>query len=252
MDPVHLSFLHRRLDKTLEARGTESFRLSNQDRTPRIDVEEKDFGLRIYSTRKLGEDSVFLRINNYVYPNLTFIAGETEKHGYTIHWHVPIDDESNWRYHVVYSETAPLNKEAFKSALSSKIDHHYRLIRNKRAFYGQDRTAMQNRSFVGMGEIPQVEDNYAVESQGTIQNRCEEHLANSDMGIVGSRRLFQSAIKKVQAGDDPPHVIRDPAVNFFPDLFVLSEILPFDTDVKTHAKEREIQRRTSQGPATER
>jgi hypothetical protein len=111
---------------------------------------------------------------------------------------------------------------------------------------------MKSRSFVGMGEIPQVEDNYAVESQGAIQNRCDEHLANSDMGIVGSRRLFQSAIQKVKAGDDPPHVVRDPAVNFFPDLFVLSEILPFDTDVREHAKEMEIQRKTSQAPARER
>jgi phthalate 4,5-dioxygenase oxygenase subunit len=105
MDPVHLSFLHRRLDKTLQEKTSESFRLSALDLTLHIEVEEQDFGLGIYSVRKVGHDAVYLRLNNYVHPNITVIGGETEKHGYTIHWHVPIDDECNWRYHIVYSNT---------------------------------------------------------------------------------------------------------------------------------------------------
>jgi phthalate 4,5-dioxygenase oxygenase subunit len=243
MDPVHLSFLHRRLDKELQGRTSESFRLSALDLMPRIQVEEQDFGLRIHSVRRVDDHSVYLRINNYVYPNITVIGGETEKHGHTIHWHVPIDDEHNFRYHIVYSNTKPLNKEALREACVSKTDGKYRLVRNRNNRYLQDRSAMTNRSFLGMGEITQVEDAYAVQSQRPIQNRTREHLGNSDIGVATARQLLLKAIRTLQEGGEPPHVIRDPVANFFPGLFVISEVLPGDKDLKEYVRQIETKRR---------
>jgi phenylpropionate dioxygenase-like ring-hydroxylating dioxygenase large terminal subunit len=248
MDPVHLSFLHRRLDKGLRERTSESFRLSALDFTPRVEVEERDFGLRIYSARKIGEDSIYLRTNNYdnyVYPNITVIGGETEKHGYTIHWHVPITDECNWRYHIVYSNSKPLDKAAIRKSTASKTDGKYRLLRNPGNRYLQDRGDVKDRSFLGMGEITQVEDAYAVQSQGAIQNRTREHLGNSDIGDATARQLLLKAIRTLQEGGDPPHVIREPGANYFPGLFVVSEVFPADKDLKEHVRQIEVNRRTS-------
>jgi 5,5'-dehydrodivanillate O-demethylase len=50
----------------------------------------------------------------------------------------------------------------------------------------------------------------AWETQGTITNRSVEHLATSDRGVVMLREMIKREIEKVQRGEDPMVVIRDP------------------------------------------
>jgi len=52
-----------------------------------------------------------------------------------------------------------------------------------------------------MGEDINVHDQWAVESQGAIQDRTREHLGLTDKAIVAFRMLLLAAMKQVTAGE---------------------------------------------------
>jgi 5,5'-dehydrodivanillate O-demethylase len=55
-----------------------------------------------------------------------------------------------------------------------------------------------------------AEDYMAWETQGAIPDRSVERLATSDRGVLLFRSLLRENIEKVQRGEDPMGVIRDP------------------------------------------
>ncbi|HZU04937.1 MAG TPA: Rieske 2Fe-2S domain-containing protein [Chloroflexota bacterium] len=55
------------------------------------------------------------------------------------------------------------------------------------------------------------QDRMAVEQQGVIADRTREHLGVSDGGIILMRQMMREALAAVEAGHDPPAIIRDPA-----------------------------------------
>ncbi|HEY7061545.1 MAG TPA: Rieske 2Fe-2S domain-containing protein [Chloroflexota bacterium] len=61
------------------------------------------------------------------------------------------------------------------------------------------------------------QDRMVVEQQGCITDRGRERLGATDGGIILMRRMLREALAAVEAGQDPPAIIRDPArqvVNF--------------------------------------
>ncbi|MGB7947248.1 MAG: hypothetical protein WCH75_06170 [Candidatus Binatia bacterium] len=48
-----------------------------------------------------------------------------------------------------------------------------------------------------------------------MQDRTEKHLFSSDKAIVAARKRLEQAIRDVQEGREPPHVIRKPEENLF-------------------------------------
>jgi 5,5'-dehydrodivanillate O-demethylase len=50
-------------------------------------------------------------------------------------------------------------------------------------------------------------------TQGPIADRTTERLGTSDKGIIMYRQMLQREIKRMEAGEDPKCVIRDPEVN---------------------------------------
>ena len=51
--------------------------------------------------------------------------------------------------------------------------------------------------------------------QGPIVNHSREHLGTSDRGVVMFRRLLRDGLKAIEAGEDPPGILRgekDPVV----------------------------------------
>ncbi len=51
-------------------------------------------------------------------------------------------------------------------------------------------------------------------TQGTISDRTTEHLVTSDKGVILYRNLLLENIEKVERGEDPLGVVRDPAKNW--------------------------------------
>ena len=70
-----------------------------------------------------------------------------------------------------------------------------------------------DRSFIGLGTVFASHDKFATEGEGPIQDRTTEHLGYTDKAIAASRRGLLNAITAIEAGSDPPHVVRDPAVD---------------------------------------
>ena len=77
-------------------------------------------------------------------------------------------------------------------------------------------------SYGGMGLHFPSQDAFAIETQGAIQDRTQEHLGSSDVVIIGMRRALLKAIEDVKNGEPAPWVIRDPGDNPFADFLCTS------------------------------
>lgn len=246
IDPVHLSFLHRSFrdpGRRRPVRGSDSVpnTLYGRDVAPSIDVEITDFGLRISTVRKIGPDESYLRVSNFVYPNLSAFPGPTGGDGYAVNWHVPIDDTHHWKYVWVFGRSQPLSDRVRESDRAEMLPG-YRLKRSRANRYLQERDSMKSETFAGLGSHFPSHDACATESQGAVQDRAEEHLVSSDKAILAARKLLLKAIEDVRAGREAPHVVREREQNRFPNLVVISDVISAAADWKDHTKkvEREI------------
>src|SRR5260370_820247 len=70
--------------------------------------------------------------------------------------------------------------------------------------WGHNVTEQAGQTFTGMGFDINVHDQWAIESQGRIQDRTREHLGTTDKAIVAYRRMLLSAIGQVANGEKPP------------------------------------------------
>ncbi|HET9917547.1 MAG TPA: Rieske 2Fe-2S domain-containing protein [Candidatus Binatia bacterium] len=245
IDPVHLSFLHKFLEHKEErytgVRGSEEshYNLIARAQPPRLDVEVTDFGVRIYSVRPMGDDKIYLRVSNFVLPNLSTFPGQTGGQGYGINWHVPIDDTHHWKYCFFFNREAPLDQAVVDKALS-EVDDRYRPVRNETNRFLQDRAAMKSQTYTGMGSGFQSHDVFATASQGAIQDRTQENIVSSDIAIVAARKLMEKAIRDIQEGREPPHVIRQPEQNRLSHLLVISDLVGGVSDWKTYTRHQAI------------
>ena len=63
--------------------------------------------------------------------------------------------------------------------------------------YGYNVGEQTSQTYTGMGFDINVHDQWAIESQGRIQDRTREHLGTTDKAIIAYRRLLLSAIGQV-------------------------------------------------------
>lgn len=236
IDPSHLSYLHHFLREDEAKLPPGSFQtpagstvsantLFGRDLSPRLEVEETDFGVRIFSVRNAAPGQKYVRVTNFVYPNAFAIPLQGG-------WHVPIDDASHWKYQVMRSPT-PLDRAKMKQDLLTTMSPDYHHIRNRANRYLQDRQEMNTRSTAGLGPVFQNHDNWATEGAGPIQDRTIEHLGYTDKAIAMARRLLLRAIEAMQQGGEPPHSVRDPERNCFSHLVCLQKVVPDSVDWRT-------------------
>ena len=251
IDPVHLSFLHQHLQEAnpplqriVSGADATDNTLLKRDIAPTIEVEVTDYGLRIYTTRSSGPGKTYLRITNYILPNLSAFGGSTVGEGYAVHWHVPIDDTRHWKYLFMFNREQPISEE-LRARHRGELTPDYHLTRNEANRYEQDRESMKTKSFTGIGFNFQAHDAFATESQGVIQDRTAEHPVSSDKAIIAARKLLLNAMKDVQEGRDPQHVIRDPKATHFPHLVVISEVIDSSVDWKEYVKKLAGDRQSS-------
>jgi 5,5'-dehydrodivanillate O-demethylase len=64
-----------------------------------------------------------------------------------------------------------------------------------------------------MPEVLNAQDMMVMISQGEITDHAAEHLAESDRGVALYRRTLLEQLERVERGEDPLGVIRDPARN---------------------------------------
>ncbi|MYE59212.1 MAG: aromatic ring-hydroxylating dioxygenase subunit alpha [Alphaproteobacteria bacterium] len=214
IDPAHASFLHRFLededpkdgygrqfrDSAAAGSNIPMTRLLRDYPRPEIRVEETDFGLRLTTLRHMENGLTHVRVTNQIFPGAICIPMSREM---TItQWHVPVDDETCYWYSLFTSFDRPVDKETMRA---QRLKEHslpgYTPLKNRRNDYGYDPEEQATRTWTGMGFDINVHDQWAVEGMGPIQDRTEEHLAGTDIGIVRYRRLLQAAMEGLAAGD---------------------------------------------------
>ncbi|MFT7532776.1 MAG: phthalate 4,5-dioxygenase oxygenase subunit [Gammaproteobacteria bacterium] len=206
IDPAHASFLHRFInDETAEQSYGKQFRdsVDNSELTgtqllreynqPKIEAVTTEFGVRLTALRTMHDQRIHLRITNQLFPNAIVIPMSREMS--ITQWHVPIDDTHCYWYAIFTSYDSPVDQNKM---LQQRLELYelpdYRPRLNKRNQYGYDPYEQQTKTYTGMGEDINVHDQWAVESQGPIQDRTREHLARSDCGIIAYRRLLEQSI----------------------------------------------------------
>jgi phthalate 4,5-dioxygenase oxygenase subunit len=210
VDPQHLSFLHR----AFEADGRESHLLTSFDAAPQIDVDETPFGLRIFAIRDTGDGQKYVRVSNFIMPHgSAFPAGLVvdpanerldENAHYSLHFHVPIDDFTHWKYRIMFRLDGPVDAAFLERSQNDfTTENSFERPRAARNRYMQNRDEQHGRTFTGMGRNFQDHDRFAVESQGRVLDRTTEHLATTDKALIAMRRQMLAAIETVRTGGDP-------------------------------------------------
>jgi hypothetical protein len=212
IDPAHASFLHRFLqDEDPEDSYGKQFR-DKADKTdipmtqllreyprPDVSVEETDYGLRLTALRHMENGQTHVRITNQIFPEAISIPMSREM--IITQWHVPVDDETCYWYSMFTSFDKPVDKKVMRE---QRLKEHrlpdYAPLKNARNNYGYNPDEQANLTYTGMGLDINVHDQWAVESMGRVQDRTNEHLGKSDIGIIRYRRMLRAAIASLEAG----------------------------------------------------
>ncbi len=226
-DPAHTTYLHRLAPGAPSARGGGSavnLRDLRGDDAPAIDIEHASYGTRIFALHNSPNGGKYLRINNFVFPNAATPSTGMGDSGYQGRWYVPIDDHTHARFEFIYRHAQPLDKDAMrKNRDQNDSRDDLRHIRRSENRYLQAREEKKrNDSFTGMGRHFPTHDAFAIETQGTIQDRTQEHLGSSDVVIIEVRKALFKAIKQMEETGEAPGLLRNPADNQFADFLCIS------------------------------
>jgi nitrite reductase/ring-hydroxylating ferredoxin subunit len=223
-DSSHTTFLH--------CNNLADFTRLNRDGAPCLEAEAARYGMRAISIRNLGADQKYVRVSPFIMPSFSIVPGPpTAKFAATdqraFRFWVPSDDTSTWLY-ILTMRDLPFNEEE-RALGRSWVDANYRRLRNAGNNYMQDRQRQKTLSYSGIQcVIPAEQDACATESMGSIYDRTKEHLGYSDKTIIALRKLLLQAIKATEEGKDPPHVIKDAALNSFQRLRAVKGIIPVE------------------------
>jgi phenylpropionate dioxygenase-like ring-hydroxylating dioxygenase large terminal subunit len=250
VDPSHVSYLHRVFQSNEivgryqrvsvrdvdNAPAPDLLEGAKEDISPSIEMEIAGFGLRMLSCRNLGARNL-LRITTVMLPNSSAVPGGTAGDGYTLSWHVPVDDTHTWRYHVHFRRGAPIDKEVHSKMWEGEMTKDCRLVRNRENRYLQDREVMKRSTFSGLGHHIPIQDIVVTELQGEIQDRTEEQLGYSDKALIAMRRGLLNGVRELEESGEPADHPQDGKLR--PPLpAVISETVPASEDWRAYAKRR--------------
>lgn len=193
MDPVHLEYLHGILTNyTLKRQGKPAAAKIRHHEKIRFQVF--DFGI---SKQRLlegdSEDSDDWQVGHPVlFPNILAV-GDHRVPEFQIR--VPVDDTHT--YHVWYW-TRP-----HEAGTPPQSPHDIQVSDNP---YKHENGRLAVETING-------QDMMAWITQGDISDRTTERLGTSDQGIILYRNILEENMRKVERGEDPMAVVRDPAKN---------------------------------------
>jgi 5,5'-dehydrodivanillate O-demethylase len=187
VDQVHVAFAHR-----------DVFGLEGVPEIPDYRVEETSYGLCAHGRRKGKQE----RLTHFHMPNINVMRvppGKGEV-GWApnIVWRVPVDDTHHRTINVRRVRKAP---DAAEPA-----QHYYRREATDR------QVAVAQAILAGRMRLDQldpvadrdilvsVQDNVAQIGQGPIAPRAQDHLGQSDVGVIAVRKLWRAELEALAAG----------------------------------------------------
>ena len=144
-----------------------------------------------------------VRITDAIFPTAILIPLSREMT--VTQWHVPVDDTKSYWYAMFTSFGAPVDHDTMRAQrleVYTLPDYMPRI--GKANDYGYDPDEQLRDTYTGMGQDINVHDQWAVESQGAIQDRTMETLGTSDIVITEYRKRLVSEIRAHEKGEAPP------------------------------------------------
>jgi phenylpropionate dioxygenase-like ring-hydroxylating dioxygenase large terminal subunit len=192
MDTAHLAFLHTIVSG---AQFTDSFGI-----LPQVEWHETAIGIVAVQSRRV-DDNIWIRISELMLPNVhqfppTWETGKTPKlqsRPMMMIWSVPLDDAHTMNIALVLlPESIEVDAQRFEAIKES---------------FGQT----GDRPYEERQRVPGDYD--AQVGQRPIAIHALEHLASTDRGVLGVRRLLRQGIRDVKRGKDPRGVVRLPTAS---------------------------------------
>lgn len=230
-DSSHLSYLHRAF--TDAKRGGGDPDMYGKDGAPELEGVETEYGVRMISRRNAGDETTYLRVSNFVLPCYGFVPtgglkGNPE--GYTIHAHVPVDDEHSLRFNIFFRRNRAVTDA--EKRLDDEFNSDFTKARNIHNDYLIDRNEQKNETFIGLGKSFVIHDSCATESMGPRYDRTREHLGVGDITVIALRKRLLEVVRGLDAGQEPPHLIRTPAENDMRQVACIVTKIPANKDPK--------------------
>jgi nitrite reductase/ring-hydroxylating ferredoxin subunit len=208
VDSSHVQFLHSRIDGAANV-GVRMDEKAWADRTPLWVSRETGYGLLLAARRNYDDDRYFWRVNQWLMPYCTLIAGPDDR-PYTAQIRVPVDDETTLLFRVYVSRNGPLTAEdrayVANGIAFPDMASRFEMKEKRENDYLIDREDQKLRTYSGIKSVV-AEDLAVTEDQGgRIVDRSREWLTSADRAIVALRKRFLAAAKALQAGTEPPEV----------------------------------------------
>jgi 5,5'-dehydrodivanillate O-demethylase len=203
LDPIHTEWLHGHHYEFIKEK--EGVKVAISTHHEKIDFKEFEYGMTKHRLLQgHSEDGDDWRVGHpVVFPIMLAVGnGDEKSRYYSFQIRVPMDDEHTM--HLWYNAYVPPKGVTVAPRLLEKVYAYEVPFIDETGEYIVDNVDGQ--------------DIMAWITQGAIADRTQENLGASDKGITMYRRMLRREIKKVQQGQDPICVIRDPAKNVRIDL----------------------------------
>jgi len=212
IDSAHSSSLHSTNMPAAQvagstATGTAWLRPSN-DKAPRLEVEETDFGFHYAAIRmplEHPEAQDYVRTTVWIAPFTVLIPPNDQYN--LAQMLVPIDDVNCMFYWIAWHPTKGIAQDEWRRFCGAEVgpdlDESFRKRRNAANHYLQDRAAMKAGDFTGIHGIP-TQDMAMWESMGPIADRSLDHLGRSDLAVLRFRRQLLEAVEAFRKGEPAP------------------------------------------------
>jgi 5,5'-dehydrodivanillate O-demethylase len=195
LDPVHTEWLHGHHYEFLKEQ--EGVKVAISARHEKIDFKEFEFGItkhRLLAGQSEESDD-WKTGHPILFPHMLAVGnGDEAQRYYSFQMRVPVDNEHT--LHLWYNAYVPPKGVTVPAWLTDKVHVYDVPFMDENGEYIVDNVDGQ--------------DMMAWISQGAIADRTLENLGASDRGVAMYRRVLKRELKKMEAGEDPMGVLRDP------------------------------------------
>ena len=217
IDSSHSSFLHASFADPfrLTTKQEQGMIYKMQDRHPRFQTKETDYGVLIGARRNAEVDSYYWRITQYLFPFHAIIPPYGADPLFSGHAFVPMDDHHVTALCFTYNPVRPLTEKELEILYHARNDGQQGLHPTVDGFlpplanrpegawwpkhhvdndFNVDWRLQRDVQFSGLPGT-WVQDSGMQETMGRVANRTIEHLGVSDTGIIRTRRALIKAAK---------------------------------------------------------